>query len=129
VAPLADWTHPQATPRTWRALVPQVDADGNEIAGIRLPDITVPRGTFTGWNLYAAPYPEGEIADRDGTFLTFAETRAAREQACDPRPSLRERYADAAAYAAAVRDCAATLQRERLLLAEDAERYGRDAAG
>jgi Alpha/beta hydrolase domain len=129
VAPLADWAHPQAPPRTWRALVPQVDADGNEIAGIRLPDIAVPRGTFTGWNLYAAPYPEGEIADRDGTFLAFAETRAAREQAGDPRPSLRERYADAAAYAAAVRDCAATLQRERLLLAEDAERYGRGAAG
>jgi hypothetical protein len=129
VAPLADWTRPQATPRTWRALVPQVNADGNEIAGIRLPDIAEPRGTFTGWNLYAAPYPEGEIADRDGTFLTFAETRAAREQTGDPRPGLQERYADAAAYAAAVRDCAATLQRERLLLAEDAERYGRDAAG
>ena len=40
------------------ALVPQVDADGNEIAGIRLPDIAVPRGTFTGWNLYKAPLPD-----------------------------------------------------------------------
>ena len=80
--------------------MPQVDADGNERAGIRLPDIAVPRGTFTGWNLYAAPYPDGELADRDGTFLAFAETRAAREAAGDPRPSLRERYADAAAYAA-----------------------------
>jgi hypothetical protein len=129
VAPLADWTQPQPPARAWRALVPQVDSDGNERAGIRLPDIAVPRGTFTGWNLYAAPYPEGEIADRDGTFLAFAETRTARERAGDPRPSLQERYADAAAYAAAVRDCAATLQRERLLLAEDAERYGQDAAG
>ncbi len=129
VAPLADWTQPQPPARTWRALVPQMDADGNERAGIRLPDIAVPRGTFTGWNLYAAPYPEGEIADRDGTFLAFAETRAAREAVGDPRPSLAERYADAAAYAAAVRDCAATLQRERLLLAEDAERYVRGAGG
>ena len=59
VAPLADWTQPQPPARTWRALVPQVDADGNERAGIRLPDIAVPRGTFTGWNLYAAPYPAG----------------------------------------------------------------------
>ncbi|MGA3403333.1 MAG: alpha/beta hydrolase domain-containing protein, partial [Acetobacteraceae bacterium] len=129
VVPLADWTHPQPPPRTWRALVPQVDVDGNERAGIRLPDIAVPRGTFTGWNLYAAPYPAGELADRDGTFLTFADTRAAREAAGDPRPSLQERYADAATYAAAVQDCAATLQRERLLLAEDAESYGRDAHG
>ncbi len=129
VAPLADWTQPQAPPRTWRALVPQVDADGNERAGIRLPDIAVPRGTFTGWNLYAAPYPAGEIADRDGTFLAFAATRAARDQAGDPRLSLQERYADAAAYAAAVQDCAAALQRDRLLLAEDTERYARDAGG
>ena len=129
VAPLTDWTQPQAPPRAWRALVPQVDADGNERAGIRLPDIAVPRGTFTGWNLYALPYPAGEIADRDGTFLAFAETRAAREAANDPRPSLQERYADAAAYAAAVRDCAAALQRERLLLAEDAKQYARDGAG
>jgi hypothetical protein len=129
VAPLSDWTHPQAPTRTWRALVPQVDADGNERAGIRLPDIAVPRGTFTGWNLYAAPYPTGELADRDGTFLAFADTPAARQQAGDPRMSLQERYANAAAYTAAVQHCAATLQRERLLLAEDAERYGRDAAG
>ncbi|HTB47162.1 MAG TPA: alpha/beta hydrolase domain-containing protein [Acetobacteraceae bacterium] len=128
VAPLEDWTQPQAPSRTWRALVPQVDADGNERAGIRLPDIAVPRGTFTGWNLYAAPYPAGEIADRDGTFLALAETPAAREAAGDPRPSLSERYADPAAYAAFVRDCAAALQRERLLLAEDAEHYVRTAS-
>ncbi len=128
VAPLEDWTQPQAPSRTWRALVPQVDPDGNERAGIRLPDIAVPRGTFTGWNLYAAPYPAGEIADRDGTFLALAETPAAREAAGDPRPSLSERYADPAAYAAFVHDCAAALQRERLLLAEDAEHYVRTAS-
>jgi hypothetical protein len=129
VAPLPDWTQPQAPARAWRALVPQVDLDGNERAGIRLPDIAVPRGTFTGWNLYAAPYASGELADRDGTFLAFAETPAARQAAGDPRPSLQERYADAAAYGAAVRDCVAALQRDRLLLAEDAEQYARAAAG
>jgi hypothetical protein len=129
VSPLVDWMQPQSPPRAWRALVPQVDADGNERAGIRLPDIAVPCGTFTGWNLYAAPYPEGELADRDGTFLAFAETPAGREAAEDPRASLQERYESTATYATAVRDGAATLQRERLLLAEDAERYGRDAVG
>ena len=129
VAPLPDWTQPQTPPRAWHALVPQVDSDGNERAGIRLPDIAVPRGTFTGWNLYAAPYASGELADRDGTFLAFAETPAARQAAGDPRPSLQERCADAAAYGAAVRDCVAALQRDRLLLAEDAEQYARAAAG
>ena len=73
VVALGDWTDPQAARReTWQALVPQVDADGNEIAGMRLPDIAVPRGTFTGWNLYRAPMPAGELADRDGTYLAFA---------------------------------------------------------
>ena len=123
VAPLADWVNPRPAERAWRALVPQVDADGNERAGIRLPDIAVPRGTFCGWNLYAAPFPDGELADRAGTFLAFAETRAARAAAGDPRPSLQERYADASAYAASVQHCAATLQAERLLLPEDAARY------
>ena len=123
VLPLVDWTNPQPPSRAWRALVPQVDADGNEPAGIRLPDVSVPRGSFTGWNLYRAPYPDGELADRDGTFLAFTATRAEREAARDPRPSLAERYADATAYATAVRTCVEALQRDRLLLAEDAERY------
>ena len=73
--------------------MPQVDADGNESAGIRLPDIAVPRGTFTGWNLYREPYPAGELADRDGTFLAFAETAARQAPAIRGRP-IAERYRD-----------------------------------
>ena len=102
VVALGDWTDPQPPARAWQALVPQVDADGNEIAGIRLPDIAVPRGTFTGWNLYKAPLPDGELADRDGTYLAFAATRAEREQSGDPRPSLAERYPTQDAYARSV---------------------------
>ena len=123
VTPLADWTHPEPAAQSYNALVPQVDRDGNELAGIRLPDIAVPRGTFAGWNLYAPPYPEDELADRDGTFMAFAETRAERERASDPRPSLQERYTGQAAYAAAVRECAAELVRQRLMLAEDSALY------
>ncbi len=109
--------------RGWRALVPQVDADGNEIAGIRLPDIAVPLGTFTGWNLYRSPLPEGELADRDGTYLAFAATSAEREQSADPRPSLAERYPTREAYAARIRQVVADLQRDRLLLEDDATGY------
>ncbi|HET8996208.1 MAG TPA: alpha/beta hydrolase domain-containing protein, partial [Acetobacteraceae bacterium] len=122
-APLGDWIDPQPPARAWRTLVPQMDADGNERAGIRLPDIAVPHGTFTGWNLYREPYPAGELADRDGTFLAFAETRAQREQSGDPRASLEERYPTPAEHARRVRDCVDALCRERLLLAEDAEVY------
>jgi hypothetical protein len=100
--------------------VPQVDAGGNEIAGIRLPDIAVPRGTFTGWNLYRAPYPAGELADREGTFLPFAATEA--ERGDDPRASLAVRY-PGTAYADALHTVIGKLLNDRFLLVEDAERY------
>ncbi len=119
-APLADWTNPTPASRGYTVLVPQVDADGNEQAGIQLPDIAVPLGTFTGWNLYRSPYPDGELADRDGTFLAFAATDA--ERGDDPRASLEVRY-PGTAYADAVRAVTAALLGERLLLREDADRY------
>jgi Alpha/beta hydrolase domain len=127
VAELDDWTDPRMPVRTWQPLVPQIDADGNEIAGIRLPDIAVPRGTFTGWNLYRTPWPEGELADRDGTYLAFAATHAERDASGDSRPSLDERYPTPEAYAARVAEVVATLQRSRLLLDEDAAEYLRRA--
>jgi hypothetical protein len=123
VVPLDDWTSPQPQTRTWRALVPQVDQDGNEIAGIRLPDIAAPRGTFTGWNLYRLPLPAGELADRDGTYLAFAATLAEREQSGDSRASLSERYPDHETYVALVRKAVAVLQHDRLLLEEDAAAF------
>ncbi|HEY1413723.1 MAG TPA: alpha/beta hydrolase domain-containing protein, partial [Rhodopila sp.] len=119
-APLEDWTNPAPAGLGYRTLVAQVDADGNEVAGIKLPDIAVPRGTFTGWNLYKAPYPDGELADRDGTFLAFAATEA--ERGADPRASVAARY-PGTAHADAVRAVVAKLLKERLLLAEDAEMF------
>jgi hypothetical protein len=123
VTPPGDWTDPQPAPRAYVALVPRVDADGNEVAGIRLPDIAVPLGTYTGWNEYKPPFPAGEVCDRDGSFITFARTRAERAQRNDPRPSLEERYRGNADYARQVETAAAQLVRDRLLLVEDAERY------
>jgi hypothetical protein len=123
VVALGDWTDPQPSARTWQALVPQVDADGNEIAGIRLPDIAMPRGTFTGWNLYKEPLPAGELADREGTHLTFAATRAEREASGDPRLSIEERYPTQGAHVAREQEVLAGLQRERLLLDQDAAQY------
>ena len=127
VAPLRDWIDPVVPKRSWRALVPQVGPDGNELAGLKLPDIAVPRGTHTGWNLYRAPYPAGELADRDGTFLAFAATDAERAAADDARPSLEERYATQADYVTEVATVAAQLCDDRLMLAEDAAEYIRRA--
>ena len=114
-----DWVDPVPQDHGWRPLVPAVDADGNEIAGVRLPDIAAPVATYTGWNRYAAPYPEGEVADRAGMRLPFPATRAERARSGDPRLSLEERATpDRAGMAAA-------LMRDGLLLAEDAAGFGK----
>ena len=115
--------NPKPADKAYRTLVCKVDADGNEAAGIRLPDIAVPLATYSGWNEYKPPYPKGEIADRDGSCLPFPTDKAARQAAGDPRPSIAERYASGADYVAKVRAAVAALAKDRLLLAEDAERY------
>jgi hypothetical protein len=124
LARFEDWVEPkpEGGPQ-YRPLVARVDADGNETSGIRLPDIAVPLATYTGWNLYAPPYPEGELCDRDGTYVPFAKTKAERTASGDPRLSLEERYRDPADYQAKLAAAAAELVRERLLLQEDADRY------
>ncbi len=120
---LTDWAKPTMDmSKPYRPLVTNVDADGNEIAGIRLPEIAAPLGTHTGWNLYKAPYVEGELCDRDGTFIPFAATRAEREARKDPRPSLEERYGSHAAYVKKIEAAGNQLVAARLLLKEDAER-------
>jgi hypothetical protein len=124
IALFGDWVKPAAHPRTpYRPLVSKVGADGNELAGIRLPDIAAPLGTYTGWNLYKAPFPEGELCDRDGSFFPFARTRAERQAKNDPRPSLEELYGDHAGYVRKVEAAATALVQQRLLLQEDADRY------
>ena len=123
LAPPGDWVKPVPPDETYRTLVSRVDADGNEVAGIRLPDIAVPLATYTGWNEYRPPYPAGEIADRDGSCLPLPIDKAAREAAGDPRPSIAERYRSGADYVARVQAVVTQLMADRLLLAEDAERY------
>lgn len=123
VQPPVDWVSPVTLEDAYRTLVCKVDSDGNEAAGIRLPDIAVPLATYSGWNEYKAPYPAGELADRDGSCLPFAADKAAREASGDPRPSVAERYAGGADYLAKVQTVVTALAQERLLLAEDAERY------
>lgn len=121
IGPPGDWVDPQPASRAWRTLVCQTDADGNELAGVRLPEVAVPLATLTGWNLYRPPWPEGELADRDGSMLAFAPDRAARSIIGDPRPSVAERYRDADDYEARVRTVVGELLDRRLLLADDAQ--------
>jgi hypothetical protein len=123
VTPPGDWADPKTAEKTYRTLVCKVDADGNEAAGIRLPDIAVPLATYTGWNEYKPPYPSGEIADRDGSCLPLPIDKATRVATGDPRPSIAERYASGPDYLAKVQAVVSALLKDRLLLQEDADRY------
>jgi hypothetical protein len=127
ILPPVDWIDPPETspPATYTTFVAAVDDDGNEVAGIRLPSIAVPLATYTGWNVYKL-LPD-ELADRDGSCIPFARTKAEREAAGDPRPSLQERYGSRDAYVERVRGAAATLVAERLLLQGDADAFVRAA--
>jgi hypothetical protein len=105
------------------ALVSAVDADGNETAGIRMPDLTVPVGTHAGWNPRdpGTGSPE-QIVPMNGLTLWFAPDKATRAAMGDPRRSLAERYRDESDYGAKVRAAALQLAAERYLLEEDVER-------
>ncbi len=103
------------------ALVPKTDSDGNDVAGIRLPDVAVPVATYTGWALRANPSGGDDGCDAAGQMIDFAKTKAERMESGDPRPSLEERYATHDAYVHAVSAAANTLARDRLMLQEDAD--------
>jgi hypothetical protein len=101
-------------------LVPQVDADGNEIAGIRVPDLAVPLATTTGWNFRspAIGNPD-EIVNLAGSYIPFAPTRLERQAQKDPRPAVDERYRSRDEYLQKIRASAAALTKSGYLLEED----------
>lgn len=101
-------------------LVPNVDADGNETAGIRLPAIAVPLATQTGWQFRSAKIgaPSVLIA-MAGAYIDLPKTRADRERTNDPRPSIEERYRTRTEYLKRVEAAAEKLAGERYLLSGD----------
>ena len=103
-------------------VVSAVDADGNDAAGIRPPELRVPVATFTGWN---PRHPDqgapGDLMSMMGSTLPFARTAAERHASGDPRPSLAERYGDRDGYLARVRSDAQAMVAARHLLAEDVD--------
>jgi hypothetical protein len=105
------------------ALVPQVDRDGLDLAGIRAMQIRVPFGTSTGWNVRAAGHRAPDLCGLTGSFIPFARTKRERSAAGDPRLSLEERYPDRDRLVDAVSKAAAELVEARFLLPEDADRF------
>ncbi|MCC6365086.1 MAG: hypothetical protein IT165_16355 [Bryobacterales bacterium] len=104
------------------ALVPRTDPDGNDVAGIRLPEIAAPLATYTGWGLRDGPAAD-DGCDASGQQIPFAQTQSERLAKGDPRLSIEERYQNHDGYVRAVRNVVRRLLRERLLLLDDAEQY------
>jgi hypothetical protein len=101
-------------------LVPQVDVDGNERAGIRLPEISVPLATYTGWNFRNSRIGgTSELVALLGSYIPFAQTKADRAAKRDPRPSIEDRYASREQYMDRINAAAAALMKAGYLLADD----------
>lgn len=110
---------PKAGP-SFPVMIPQVDQDGNETSGIRLPELAVPLATYTGWNLRDPKIgaPE-QIQSMVGSFIPLAKTKAERESLHDPRPSIEERYKNREDFLNKVDAAAKPLVSQRLLLEKD----------
>jgi hypothetical protein len=101
-------------------LVPQVDSDGNDIAGLHDPEAAVPLATTTGWNFRReAVGNPSDIYITLGSYIPFAASRAARETVGDSRLSIEERYQSLDDYLRRIRSAAMDLIRGRYMLEED----------
>ena len=104
----------------YRVLVPQVNSDGNDVAGIRLPEVAVPIGTYTGWNVTVPQLSELRyLSGLVGGFEPFARTKEQRLANGDTRLSIAERYSGRPDYLVKVRRAADDLVRQRFLRVED----------
>jgi hypothetical protein len=122
-------SHPIAEGERRPDLVSAVDDDGNEIAGVRMPEVSVPLATNTGWNPRdpETGAPE-QIMPMQGMTLFFARTADERIANHDPRPAIAERYPSRDAYLGQVRAAAQKLAADRYILEEDIDLCVADAA-
>jgi hypothetical protein len=103
-------------------LVPKVDADGNEVAGVRLPIVSVPLATLTGWQFRSPQIgASSTLIAMAGAYVEFPKTKADRERTKDPRMSIVERYGTRAEYVRRVKEAATKLANDRFILKEDVQ--------
>jgi hypothetical protein len=103
--------------------VPQVGVDGNELSGVRMPEIQAPIASYTGWNLrtpnIGAP---DELYSMAGSFIPYAKTKAQRSKTGDPRLSIEERYSGREDFLKKFESAARSLAASRYLLEQDLPR-------
>ncbi len=100
-------------------LLPQVDADGNDVDGLRSVTLRAPLGTYTGWNVRGAGFSQGDACDLTGSYIPFAKTLAERQASGDQRRSLEERYGNVTRYRAVATEAAERLVSHGYLLPTD----------
>jgi hypothetical protein len=111
---------PPKVGQPFAVLVPQADADGNDLGGVSLPELQVPLATYTGWNLRDPGIGASDLRlSFYGSFIPFAKTEADRRKSGDPRLSVAERYVSRGEYLGKFAEAAMKLIRERFLLRED----------
>ncbi|MBX5495171.1 MAG: hypothetical protein IRZ15_07530 [Bryobacteraceae bacterium] len=109
---------PPAIGSTFGVRVPQCDDDGIDLGGIRIPEVSVPLGTYTGWNLPANP-ASTRYLPLAGSWFPFARTKAERAKTRDPRRSIEERYQSREEYLRKVEAAARELATAGFLLDRD----------
>jgi hypothetical protein len=111
---------PPKVGKPFGVLVPQADADGNDLGGVRLPELQAPLATYTGWNLRDPSIGAADLrVSFLGSFIPLAHAAAEREKSGDPRPSIAERYASREQYMGKYAEAAMKLIHDRFLLRED----------
>ena len=100
-------------------LVPAVDADGNDVAGVRAPMVEAPLGTCVGWNVRAREFGHGAMHEFTGSYIPFPDTDSEGAMTGDRRASVLARYGSAGSYVDAIEAAARRLVAERLMLEED----------
>jgi hypothetical protein len=111
---------PPRVGNAFSVMVPQSDADGNDLGGVRLPELEVPLATYTGWNLRdpSIGAPEQRVSFL-GSWIPLARTAEERKKSGDPRLSIAERYASQEEYMSKFEKAAQKLIEQRFLLQED----------
>ena len=102
------------------SFVPKTDADGNDIAGIRLPEVQVPLATYTGWALRAGAQ-NNDGCEGSGQYIPFSKTKADRLESGDPRLSIEERYGNVETYSSLLQNAIDSLVQSGYLLPFDAK--------
>jgi hypothetical protein len=113
---------PPGVGKSFPALVPQVDKDGNDLGGVRLPQLEAPLATYTGWNLRDPT--SGMAKERVsflGSYFPFATIRSTAEEAGDFRAPIAERYKSRDEYLQKFTDATEKLAADRFLLREDVD--------